>query len=96
MVCVPLYLFEIPKMATRLIRNYYVLVTILRTQIHRATHRVPRPGGGERETSRWGLLGYNTERLTSDQNGYGDLRVSSFLYVKDLFCRFRKRVGALE
>jgi hypothetical protein len=33
-----------------------------------------------------GLSGYNTESLTSDQNGYGDLRVSSFLYVKDLFC----------
>ena len=59
--------------------------------------RSPSPqGGGYRESSRWGLSGYNTENLTSDQNGYGVLRVFSFLYVKNLFCRFRKRVGALE
>jgi len=41
------------------------------------------------------MSGYNVESLTVAYSGYHVWRVPCFLHAKDLFCRFRKRLGPL-
>ena len=42
-----------------------------------------------------GLSGYYIESLNVDHSGKCVWRLPCSLHVKDLFCRFQKRVGAL-
>ena len=46
--------------------------------------------------SLWGLSSHNTESLTVDHCRKRPLKVLCFLNVKDIFHRFRKRIGTLQ
>ena len=61
---------------------------------YRATQHVT--GTGKEGPRNGGLSGYNTESLAVDHSGERARKMPRSLHDKNFFCRFRKRVGALQ
>ena len=74
-----------------------VLATVHRAESKMQSSTVLRWGITGSIVSFWGCLNYNTENLVADHSGYRVLlRLSRFLHVNDIVCRFRKRACAFE
>jgi hypothetical protein len=74
-----------------------VLATVHRSEPKGQLNAVPRWGVTGSVISFWGCSNYNTENLVADHSGYRVLlRLSRFLHVNDIVCRFRTRACAFE